>query len=75
MLKKHQQKYVEMHRALPDKHTSLVCFFEQFQNPNCTHGVLNQLKKDKNKKASKKSSTIKRKCIAWTQASPQAMIL
>ena len=32
MPRKHQQKYVETHKTLPDDHVALVCFFEQCQN-------------------------------------------
>jgi hypothetical protein len=32
MPRKHQQKYAETHKTLPDDHVSLVCYFEQCQN-------------------------------------------
>ena len=47
---------VETHKTLPDDHIPLVCFFEQCQNADRASGILDQLQKKKEEKASKKSS-------------------
>ena len=59
MPRKHQQKYAETHKTLPDDHVTLVCFFEQCQNADRANGVLDQLQKEKTEKAAKKTSTKK----------------
>ena len=59
MPRKHQQKYAEMHKTLPDDHVALVCFFDQCQNADRANGVLDQLQKEKTEKATKKTSTKK----------------
>ena len=59
MPRKHQQKYAEMHKTLPDDHVALVCFFEQCQNADRANGVLDQLQKEKTKKAAKKDGSKK----------------
>jgi hypothetical protein len=56
MPKKHQQKYAETHKMLPNDHASLICLFEQCQNADCTSGILNQLQKEKKEKALKNSN-------------------
>jgi hypothetical protein len=47
MPKKHQQKYAETHKTLPDDHVPLICFFEQCQNADCKSGIFDQLQKEK----------------------------
>jgi hypothetical protein len=54
--KKHQQKYAETHKMLPDDHVPLVCFFEQCQNADRASGILDQLQQEKKEKALKKST-------------------
>ena len=59
MPRKHLQKYAETHKMLPDDHVALICFFEQCQNADQANGTLNQLQKEKAKKAAKKMGSKK----------------
>ena len=67
MPRKHQQKYVEAHKTLPNDHVTLVCFFKQCQNANRSNSVLDQLQNEKTEKAAKKTGSKKpRECSSKT---------
>jgi hypothetical protein len=48
--KKHQQKYMETHKTIPNDEFLHNCFFEQCQNADHVSGILDQFKKEKKEK-------------------------